>query len=493
MTKTDTTITRSLPTDSLHGEALFLSAAETRDAVEIASNHVVVDDYIPDRVTEEPLPPLYNGRGQWVRDQLTKAFPKLAASLPWHLKGFPENGVKHTLERVPGVTLALPRLKDPSRMKPQWVDINGNGRKEGREVFKDFDEDGIVGNIRDFIEYYLLNKKVIDKKVPFFKMAESMDPGNMKIYNVIHDHLSLLSNMKSFSEIQAVSRLVASAITMSRKRATDRLPPRKRVANLFASYRNIGISYMLEAQISRTLADVPKDKGADCDDISILVQAAAHQNDLKLHLIPVPGHAFIRYDDGKTRFNYDVGVSKPNSFYKWGFDIAQTSIDQGVYLTNRTSYETLSDIYTAVALAEKSQRAKRYFKLAIYLNPNNVQAYHNLGARLFDEGKNEKALSVLNAALKLDPNIDHIYSLRSGIHIKAGRNTAALEDMDRAIKIKKRRMKIHHTPADIKSLANWLMVRGYLKKKLNKNGAEEDFTSACLLDKGVCSKVRLLR
>ena len=482
--------TAHLPESSYREETAFISSAETHDAIEIASNHVAYDTYIS--APEKPLRPLYFGRGQWVRDQLIKAFPKLTASLPWHLKEFPKNSVKHTLAKVSGVALVLPRLKDPSRMKPQWVDINGNDKKEKREVFKDFDKDGIIGNIRDFVEYYLLNKKVIDKKAPFFGMAESMDPGNMKVYNAIHDYLSLLLNMKPFSEIQAVSRLIASAIVLSRKKATSGLPPRERVANLFASYRNSGISYMLDAQISRTLADVPKDGKADCDDISMLVQAAAYQEDLRLHVTTVPGHAFIRYDNGKIRFNYDVGVSKPDSFYQWGFDIAKPSIDQGVYLNNPTSREVLSDIYTAVAMAEKSQRAKRYFKIAIYLNPNNAQAYHNLGGRLLDEDKDKQALSVLSAALKLSPNIAHIYSLISAIHFKAGRNMAAFEKIDKAVKIKKRQMKIHHAPADVNSLANWLMVRGYLKKTLKKAGAMEDFVAACLLDKDVCAKVQQL-
>ncbi len=159
------------------------------------------------------------------------------------------------------------------------------------------------------------------------------------------------------------------------------------------------------------LMNVGLDKKAiDCDTYSALYTAISEV--LRLPVIPVyaTNHSFIRFNfnDG-SYLNWEPieGKHYPDAYYIKKLNIAEQSIQQGVYLKSLTRKEFIgvanNNIGAYLLSAKKFQEAIPYFDEAINLYPKFSSAYHNRGTSLYALKRANKAFEDLSYANNLDP------------------------------------------------------------------------------------------
>lgn len=151
-------------------------------------------------------------------------------------------------------------------------------------------------------------------------------------------------------------------------------------------------------------------KQIDCDNYSTLYTAISEV--LRLPVIPVyaPNHSFVRFNfkDG-TYLNWEPieGKHYPDAYYIKKLNIADLSIQQGVYLQSLTRKEFISvennNIGAYLMTIKKFKDAIPYFDEAIKSYPLFSSAYHNRGTSYYALNKIDAAFSDIRYANTLDP------------------------------------------------------------------------------------------
>lgn len=205
-------------------------------------------------------------------------------------------------------------------------------------------------------------------------------------------------------------------------------------------------------------ADDPKDlflhyvldrKRGYCLSLSIVYLSIGERLGLPLYGVVVPGHFFVKYDDGQTRFNIETtsqGNSAPDEHYLKKFDVP-ANYDDGIYMKNLTKkqtlscffnnlgniYQSLDDIDSALILLERAakitpelamvhtnlgniylkkgwtQEAIDQYRAALRIHPDEAKTHNNLGNAYLEQGWLDEAISEYETSLKLDPNFADAY------------------------------------------------------------------------------------
>lgn len=229
----------------------------------------------------------------------------------------------------------------------QWVrDRILDAHPELRTNFKDYDGDGVVGNIEDFIRYYEKNHEIIEQSIPFFRWAAAMDPHKRSIYNPIHDYLSLAYDDDPASDIEHAYSFSGSVIADVRQ------------------FHGASSPQTIVTLLHREFASARKG--------SFLVLGAAYQFDL---IDEAGGVMSIPRADGSVR---DVTVDELyGDFYA----------DHGRMLEGYGNFE----------------RARNRYADALFLDPSLQSIYYRLGGVLHELEKYREAVSVYDAALARNP------------------------------------------------------------------------------------------
>ncbi|HQG48256.1 MAG TPA: transglutaminase family protein [Sedimentisphaerales bacterium] len=88
-----------------------------------------------------------------------------------------------------------------------------------------------------------------------------------------------------------------------------------------------------------------------CLSLSLLYLAVAERIGLPLHGVVVPGHFFVRYDNGRTRCNIETtsgGANPPDEYYRTKFNVPENSRDT-IYIRTSTSVKVLAASSTTSA------------------------------------------------------------------------------------------------------------------------------------------------
>ncbi len=200
----------------------------------------------------------------------------------------------------------------------------------------------------------------------------------------------------------------------------------------------------------------------DCDTSAFIVMAVVHEFGWPVRLIEVPGHAFVRWDDGITVFNMDLGKIFPDDFYKKEFQVA--------YDFFAGSYDMISLAYFNRGGAKmelgRNEGAVKDYDEAIESNPNSADAYYNRGIAKGELGRYEEAIRDYNRAIKLNPKQVKAYNNRGTALEALGRHEEAVRSYSRAIM-----MDPNHAPA--------YYNRGLVKRSLGRDDdAAKDFKKA---------------
>ena len=364
-------------------------------------------------------------------------------------------------------------------IKHRGADLNKNGKIDANERLKDFDGNGKIGNLADFKKYYLNNRVAIEKRVKFFKWATSFDPGNLKIDNPIHDLLSIESAERKPQDIQAAYKFLNGILALLKP--TFRLSKSSilmlaKIQNLYRVLEKKGITFG-ESILAELLTDGIKQKKMDCDISSLAVLGLTYQLGIKhLYGVNAPEHFFLRYKRGRTKLNFDQGVSISDSYYIKKFGISKKAISRGIFMKNLSRKELLGSFYGNRGAIRKQNNnyagAIKDLSTAIRLNPKNWRAYGNRGWAKLESKDYKGAIRDLTKAIKFHKNAD-LYNVRAKAYIKLKKHKKAVQDFTEAIKLNIRKK------APKMKIAFIYYDRGSAKFALKDyTGALKDFTNA---------------
>jgi tetratricopeptide (TPR) repeat protein len=200
--------------------------------------------------------------------------------------------------------------------------------------------------------------------------------------------------------------------------------------NIPANYRAIPVinAYLFDELGFNTVAtaDDPSDlflhvvlerRRGYCLSLSVLYLAIAERVGLPMYGVVVPGHFFVRYDDGSVRYNIETtsrGAVVSDEHYKEQFKAPKSL--KSLYMKNLTKKQTLGCFFNNLGncylTVGETQQAFDILKNAVDINPLLSEAHTNLGNIYLQKqmpaeaiAKYEQALSILGQDANIFNNL----------------------------------------------------------------------------------------
>jgi tetratricopeptide (TPR) repeat protein len=266
----------------------------------------------------------------------------------------------------------------------------------------------------------------------------------------------------------------------------DRLRTKKLKANHRAIpvinkylFDELGFKSVKEASEPKDLFlhSVLDNKRGYCLSLSVLYLSLAERLGLPLYGVVVPGHFFVRYDDGRVRFNIETtsgGGSASDEHYINKFKVPVDN--DGIYMRNLNKMQTLGCFFNNLgnsymdvgnieqalvaferaveinpSLAEcqtnlgnvylkmdRIEDAIDQYRAALEINPSDAKTHNNLGNALTSAGRLDDAISEYSESLELDPNFAEVYTNLSVVYCEKKMFTTAESVLKEAIALEPR-------------------------------------------------------
>ncbi len=145
-----------------------------------------------------------------------------------------------------------------------------------------------------------------------------------------------------------------------------------------------------------------------CLSLSILYLAMGERLGLPLYGVVVPGHFFVRYDDGRVHFNIETtskGGTASDEHYIERFKVPRNG-KGGIYMSNLDKlqslgcfFNNLGNVYRDIGDTEMSQLA---LERAVQINPLLAESLLNLGNIYLEKGRVDDAIYQYQAAVRIN-------------------------------------------------------------------------------------------
>ncbi len=169
-----------------------------------------------------------------------------------------------------------------------------------------------------------------------------------------------------------------------------------------------------------------------CLSLSVLYLSLAERLGLKVYGVVVPGHFFVRYDNGRMRFNIETtsgGANPTDEHYIEKFNVPQNG-RATIYMKNLTKqqalgcfFNNLGNVYNDIGDIDTAQRA---LEEAVTINPTLSESRANLGNIYLQKGLVTDAIAQYEAALEVNPKAPKTYN-------NLGNALVQIDRLDRAV------------------------------------------------------------
>jgi tetratricopeptide (TPR) repeat protein len=221
-----------------------------------------------------------------------------------------------------------------------------------------------------------------------------------------------------------------------------------------------------------------------CLSLSVLYLSIAERLGLDLYGVVVPGHFFVRYDQGRVRYNIEAtsnGASPPDEHYRVKFNVPENGRNS-IYMKNLNKRQTLGcffnnlgniyseigDVDTAMLALERAvainpslsesranlgniylqkdrvQDAVRQYREALDLNPGDPKTYNNLGNAYMAIDELNAAASSYRQATQLDPNFVDAYRNMALLLARQEQYSQALSQLNQALALDSENVQIYN-------------------------------------------------
>jgi tetratricopeptide (TPR) repeat protein len=166
-----------------------------------------------------------------------------------------------------------------------------------------------------------------------------------------------------------------------------------------------------------------------CLGISLLVLQIGERLGFPIYGVLVPGHFFVRYDDGIVKRNFEPlrhGENMPEQWYrqKWPTnDIVRYSLRN--YTKNEVVGVVCYTIGNSLMFQGKNKDAIHFFTRAKGELPDFIEASGNEAVAYDKIGETRKAIAILGELIKKKPTLDRIHSRYAPLLLKGGRYSDA--------------------------------------------------------------------
>ena len=187
------------------------------------------------------------------------------------------------------------------------------------------------------------------------------------------------------------------------------------------------------------LHTVMDEKRVYCLSLSVLYLAIAERLGLPLYGVVVPGHFFVRYDDGRVRFNIETtsnGGMASDQHYIDKFKVPPGG-SNSIYMKNLNKIQTLGcffnnlgNSYSDIGDVDSSLLA---FERAVEINPTLSESRANLGNIYLKKGLVRDAIDEYLTALRINPNDAKTHNNLGNAHAQRDSMRRAVDEYQRAI------------------------------------------------------------
>ncbi|MCK4958146.1 MAG: tetratricopeptide repeat protein, partial [Planctomycetes bacterium] len=177
-----------------------------------------------------------------------------------------------------------------------------------------------------------------------------------------------------------------------------------------------------------------------CLSLSVLYLAIGERVGLPLYGVVVPGHFFVRYDDGYKRINIETtsgGHRAPDSHYISEFKPPPEG--QSIYMENLTKLGTLGCFFNNLgnSYSDIGDIESAWYQLdrAVQIHPSLAEARVNLGNIYQQKGWPREAIEQYLAALKLVASDPKTHNNLANAYSSMGHFNKAVSEYKKAIRL----------------------------------------------------------
>jgi tetratricopeptide (TPR) repeat protein len=208
-------------------------------------------------------------------------------------------------------------------------------------------------------------------------------------------------------------------------------------------FEDLGFKSISEANDPNSLFlhTVMDKKEGYCLGLSILYLSIGERLGLPLYGVVVPGHFFVRYDDGRVRFNIETtskGGNAPDEHYIKKFKVP-TLNGRSIYLKNLSKIQTLGCFFNNLGNSYSDvgdmESALLAFERAVEINPTLSESRANLGNIYLKKGKVTQAIREYQAALDINPNDAKTHNNLGNAYMQRSSFGYAVSEYSRAISL----------------------------------------------------------
>ncbi len=178
-----------------------------------------------------------------------------------------------------------------------------------------------------------------------------------------------------------------------------------------------------------------------CLSLSILYLSLAERLGMPLYGVVVPGHFFVRYDDGQTKWNIETtnqGANALDRHYIEKFRVPQGN-DSGIYMKNLDKIQTLGCLFNNLGNTYCDMgdldRALVILQTAVDINPLLAESRANLGNVYLKIGQIDQAINEYHQALQINPKDPKTYSNLANAYLQQDRLKDAISLYTEALQL----------------------------------------------------------
>lgn len=220
-----------------------------------------------------------------------------------------------------------------------------------------------------------------------------------------------------------LSMLDEMAIEIQKKLRKKWLKPNYKVIPVINKYLFGELGFRAVSEIKNPndlfLHSVLDNKRGYCLSLSILYLSLAERLGMPMYGVVVPGHFFVRYDDGQTKWNIETTNRGDNALDKHYIDkfnppTADKGDQNSIYMKNLNKIQTLGCLFNNLGNAYSdignTEAAWLALEKAVQINPTLAEARANLGNIYLQKGQIDDAIYQYRMSLQINPNDAKTYN-----------------------------------------------------------------------------------